>query len=55
MKWIADKVIQNYRQVDGYIPGRGVFFQDDAYASMIRADDGVEDGISDGADGVDSG
>ena len=52
MKWIADEAIKNYRQVSGYIPGRGVFFHDDAYASLTRADDGFEDGISDGAAGV---
>ena len=55
MKWIVDEVIQNYRQVNGYIPGRGMFFHDDAYASLIGADGGTEDGISDGADGVDYG
>ena len=27
MKWIVDEVIQNYRQVNGYIPGRDMFFR----------------------------
>ena len=55
MKWIADEAIKNYRQVSGYIPGRGVIFHDDAYARLMRADGGFGDGIGDGADGVDPG
>ena len=51
MKWIADEAIKNYRQVSGYIPGRGVFFRDNAYARLMRADGGFGDGIGDDANG----
>ena len=46
MKWIADGAIQNYRQVNGYIPSRGVFFHDSAVQGRFQLVVDLETGLA---------